>query len=364
MVNTVVLALLAELAGVHYLVAAVVATQASTLWNFSLTELWVFGEREHARPGGRRMAMFFAVNNVALALRAPLLVGLTAGLGIHYAVSNVLSLLAVFVARFALADVWIWGRREALAGDLARHNYDIHGLISVASDGRLPSSSASGSPSSSPATIRVRIGSVSRKAANYPLGATAAQNGNGNGNSPALDAASAVIAARCTYVEGRAGLGFAADIEIADGHIAVTASPLLKRSPHVLYTNVVEPILRWTFAEKGSRSSTPRAWPTRARPSSSRRAPSAGNHRGGAALIDLSDESCEVLAEIRDAVGGNIEAEWRDQATRHGDRSAGGPRWRAASVVGGGGGGDGDRREDAAQIATLMRGFFTMYSFV
>jgi hypothetical protein len=31
----------------------------------------------------------------------------------------------------------------------------------------------------------------------------------------------------------------------------VVAAPLLQRSPHVLYTNVVEPILRWTFAAKG-----------------------------------------------------------------------------------------------------------------
>ena len=27
--------------------------------------------------------------------------------------------------------------------------------------------------------------------------------------------------------------------------------PILRHSPHVLYTNVVEPILRWTFVEKG-----------------------------------------------------------------------------------------------------------------
>src|SRR6185436_8510403 len=33
--------------------------------------------------------------------------------------------------------------------------------------------------------------------------------------------------------------------------IDATASPLVGRSPHVLYTNVVEPILRWTFAERG-----------------------------------------------------------------------------------------------------------------
>ena len=33
--------------------------------------------------------------------------------------------------------------------------------------------------------------------------------------------------------------------------VEVLAAPLLQRSPHVLYTNVVEPILRWTFASKG-----------------------------------------------------------------------------------------------------------------
>jgi hypothetical protein len=34
--------------------------------------------------------------------------------------------------------------------------------------------------------------------------------------------------------------------------VEVVASPLMRFSPHVLYTNVVEPILRWTFVKKGS----------------------------------------------------------------------------------------------------------------
>jgi dolichol-phosphate mannosyltransferase len=259
-VNTALLAALVQFAGIHYAIAAVIATQGSTLWNFVLTEAWVFRAREpnvHRRP--RRMAMFFAVNNVALALRVPLLVGLTAGLSIHYAASNVISLLAVFVVRFAVADVWIWGKANALQSELARHNYDIHGLISVSSDGLLPELERFRVPEQLvDPTIRVRIGSVSRKASKSPLGiAEAAANGhvngnrNGNGAVKGLEAAVKAEAGRITYVEGRAGLGFAADIEVADGHISVTASPLLKRSPHVLYTNVVEPILRWSFAERG-----------------------------------------------------------------------------------------------------------------
>jgi len=53
------------------------------------------------------------------------------------------------------------------------------------------------------------------------------------------------------YTEGFAGLGFGVDITQVGERIEVIASPLLQRSPHVLYTNVVEPILRWTMASKG-----------------------------------------------------------------------------------------------------------------
>jgi hypothetical protein len=55
---------------------------------------------------------------------------------------------------------------------------------------------------------------------------------------------------KLSYVEGR-GLGFGIAIEQHADHIDVLASPLLERSPHVLYTNVVEPIMRWLLASKG-----------------------------------------------------------------------------------------------------------------
>ena len=45
-------------------------------------------------------------------------------------------------------------------------------------------------------------------------------------------------------------LGFEVSLDLGDP-IEVVASPMLKLSPHVLYTNVVEPLLRWTFVRKG-----------------------------------------------------------------------------------------------------------------
>ena len=77
-------------------------------------------------------------------------------------------------------------------------------------------------------TIRVRLGNV-EWAALQPAPATARH---------------------IHYSEGLGFLGFGIDVVLGDT-IDVLASPILRYSPHVLYTNVVEPILRWTFVSKG-----------------------------------------------------------------------------------------------------------------
>jgi dolichol-phosphate mannosyltransferase len=220
-VNTLVLALLTDLAGLFYVVSAVIATQASTLWNFSFTELWVFSDRDHKRSRASRMALFFLMNNAALALRGPLLILLTSGFGIHYVVSNVISLVGLTLVRFALADTWIWAKARPAESPPGPYGYDIHGIVTVLSDARLPElerfrvGALAGEPD-----LRVRLGRVAA-----------------NGDGPAI-----------RYREGR--LGFGLSIRLG-APIEATASPLVGRSPHVLYTNVVEPILRWTFAERG-----------------------------------------------------------------------------------------------------------------
>jgi dolichol-phosphate mannosyltransferase len=52
------------------------------------------------------------------------------------------------------------------------------------------------------------------------------------------------------YREFFGSLGFEVGIEMGET-VNVIATPILGLSPHVLYTNVVEPILRWTFVRKG-----------------------------------------------------------------------------------------------------------------
>ena len=236
-VNTLILAVLTDVVGLFYVVSAVIATQGSTLWNFTFTELWVFGDRESRRRVRTRLLMFFVMNNAALAVRGPLLVLLTSGVGIHYAVSNVLSLVTLTLVRFALADTWIWAKARPPKLKPGPYSYDIHGIVTVQSETRLPElerfriGELFGEPN-----IRVRLGGFRSR------GDHAAKRHSANGRR----ADGQVM----RYREGLGRLGFAVTIRQGE-RIEAIASPLLRWSPHVLYTNVVEPILRWTFPERG-----------------------------------------------------------------------------------------------------------------
>jgi hypothetical protein len=129
--------------------------------------------------------------------------------------------------RMDIAKQHVHERAHAKA---ATHRYDIHGIISVEADARLPELEAfrvrelDGPPS-----IRVRIGKLP--------------------DAPARSRRDP-FRRQIRYVEKLGNLGFAADIAIGE-RVDVLATPLLRHSPHVLYTNLVEPILRWSFVARG-----------------------------------------------------------------------------------------------------------------
>jgi dolichol-phosphate mannosyltransferase len=226
-VNTLLMAAFTENLGIHYLASAVLATQGSSLWNFMLADWLVFREDAARHTRMRRLVMFLGVNNAALALRGPMLVALTSLIGMNYLVANVVSLVTLTVVRFALSDGWIWSQ----AKHARAHLYDIHGIVTVASDVALPElARLRVEELHDEPTIRVRIGGK------RPNNAIVEAKANGR--------------SRLDYKESLGRFGFGADIEIGD-RVDVIATPLLRRSPHVLYTNVVEPILRWTLVDKG-----------------------------------------------------------------------------------------------------------------
>ncbi len=115
----------------------------------------------------------------------------------------------------------------------APHRYDVHGIVRVESEGKLPELEAF-RVHSLPAEpdISVRLGSLP------PRPATAVSAGERNPFHVSM-----------RYAE-MGNLGFAADIDIRE-RVHVLASRMLGRSPHVLYTNLVEPILRWELVRRG-----------------------------------------------------------------------------------------------------------------
>ncbi len=65
------------------------------------------------------------------------------------------------------------------------------------------------------------------------------------------DPAAYKTASSISYDEILGRFGFSIVINRRANATDVIASPLIKRSPHVLYTNVVEPLLRWALVRKG-----------------------------------------------------------------------------------------------------------------
>ncbi|HEY3312671.1 MAG TPA: glycosyltransferase, partial [Anaerolineales bacterium] len=243
-VNSIVQYVATDVLKIYFMYSTAIATVGSTLWNFVLSEALVFGSRAGAaakQTNGRakRLIMFSVMNLLALALRAPVVYLLTTGLGVYHVFSNVASLVALTVLRFMLADNIIWGQPEAATATnqsktgtwrlpmKKNYSYNIHSIITVVSEGELPELEPFRVTTDiQDPTITVRIGTP-----------RAQVKGQDDGK-------------YLRYSELLGPLGFEVGIEMGD-QVHVTASRGLRLSPHVLYTNVIEPLLRWTFVKKG-----------------------------------------------------------------------------------------------------------------
>jgi dolichol-phosphate mannosyltransferase len=106
-------------------------------------------------------------------------------------------------------------------------SYNIHNIVTVVSEGELPELEPfQVNADIKEPTIRVRIG-IPRSQ----------KSGEEKGR-------------YIHYREIFGHIGFEVGIEMGEP-VNVVASPMLRFSPHVLYTNVIEPLLRWTFVKKG-----------------------------------------------------------------------------------------------------------------
>jgi putative flippase GtrA len=228
---------------INYLVGAILATQGSTTWNFLLLERWVFPERRERSVWLRYLA-FSGVNNLTLLLRVPMLAALVSVLHLHYLLSNLITLVVLFVSRFVVSDRLIWktpskasatvapGRRGRLHEQPAQlHRYDVAGVVAIESEVLLPELDLFATESlEQPADVSIRVGAVGK---------------GGLRLRPMVTHGPRFV----VYEEhlGSNAANFRLDFR---DQIEVTVGPLLARSPHVVYTNVVEALLRFVMVTR------------------------------------------------------------------------------------------------------------------
>jgi dolichol-phosphate mannosyltransferase len=244
--------------GWNHLLGASLATQVSTAWNFTFVDTLVYRKRAHGTRAGRA-ARFFAMNNVLLLARLPVF-QLLIDWGLHILVANGITLALLFVARFMLSDRAIFAsatqgpRRDPVrllvdmrapgGGPVSAarkrsryltYRYDVAGMVKIGSQVMLPELEffrAQWIPDGD-VDIAVRVGDVGRK--------------RPRGRAAMIESSDPTV---IRYEEhlGRLGANFRASI---DERITVEVGPLLARSSHVVYTNILEPMLRFVMVSRG-----------------------------------------------------------------------------------------------------------------
>ena len=263
-VNTIAFWMLLRFGHLPYLLAAVCSTQISTTWNFVGMELFVFSGR---KVGGlwSRYWRFCLLNNTVMLARLPLLAFMVQALHTPKTLANVITLVAVFLVRFGISDRFIYEGEKDMAHaeaaptkvgpikvavedspkelqslDLAlgtsfRHYYDLHGIVTIGSDVVLPELAYFHRPKGVVDTtgpdIAIRVGKVGGPRSRTRL----VRSPDGE-------------TIRWEEQLGGASANFAIHF---GSQILVTTSKALARSPHVLYTNVVEALLRFVFVDRG-----------------------------------------------------------------------------------------------------------------
>jgi putative flippase GtrA len=253
-VNTATLGLLYHGLGLNHLVGATLATQASTAWNFLLLEALVYRRNRNGTRLGRYWR-FALMNNTLLLARLPVLEALVwSGMEVLWA--NALTLIALFLVRFVISDRVIYSAAGESNRDPVRvlvdagghdkipvtrrrlrhlpYRYDIAGVVTIGSQILLPELEFFRAQwvSDGEVDIAVRVGDVGSRHPHRRAAMTEYAN-----------------TATLRYEEHLGRLGANFRVELGEP-VSILVGPLLARSPHVVYTNVIEALLRFVMVSR------------------------------------------------------------------------------------------------------------------
>ena len=220
--NLALLVALAGGAGWPVMRAAAVAG-AVTVAGVLVGEAWVFSDRPRG-PARRRLAGVLLLSTLFLLLiYLPGIWLLAVRLGLPYRLAALAAMLLAGLAYYAISEQWIWMRGLMMQPRISTY-YNIHDILTVASQVPLHDL-AHFQTEKEPARIDLQLridrhGTPSR-----------------------------VPNAIC-YDEHLGRFGFGLTV-IPGDFTEIVVSPLLETSPAFLYTNVVEPVLRWMLLARG-----------------------------------------------------------------------------------------------------------------
>ncbi|MCL4264175.1 MAG: polyprenol monophosphomannose synthase [Anaerolineae bacterium] len=216
--DTAVFLLLAQ--SIPYWLAAIIAAELFIWLRFVVTEKWVLGGG-HPVPGWPSWRRFWLRNQLSLLLvRLPLLALL---FGLWQWPLLVAGLTAVLVeggARYLMSEQWVFSRGGLSMWQPGLFRYDLHGLLHIESQVRLPELAYFETAQPLPhVDITLRVDR---------LGTPSPQPG------------------AITYDERLSRFGFG--VAIMPGEFTeIVISPALGHAPYALYKSVLEPVLRWAL---------------------------------------------------------------------------------------------------------------------
>ena len=248
-INQLAFWLLTDVFGLYYLWGFLLATQFSTAWNFVLLERYVFEGRREGRWA--RLGWYALMNNIWNVASAPVMYAISTGLNVPHLWANWLVITGMTLVRFAISNRLIWGAGSGdgrfgggdgsggvdAAGVVPGRRgcswrYNVHDIVRIVSETPLPElerfevPELHGEPDIEVAVSNKGFGGLRRRV-------TVTEHDG-----------------EVTYVEHLGRFGFAAKIDV-ETLSQIQVSKLLRRSPHVAYTNVVEPVVRWLMVRKG-----------------------------------------------------------------------------------------------------------------
>ncbi|MFN2254128.1 MAG: glycosyltransferase [Candidatus Promineifilaceae bacterium] len=203
--------------------AALLAAEFTWLAIFFALELWVFSERENSGRRRRFWGFFLLTQLAVLFVHLPVFYLLNTLFGINPVLANLVAFAAVGLVRYLLSEQWVW-TRSAMAWQARSYTYNLHDFLHIESQvplRELDYFTADFSPEEVDIQVRVdRQGTPT----DFPGGISYDDN------------------------LGRFGFGLSV---LPGAYTQVVVSPLLEHSPDFLYTNIIEPVLRWRLLQEG-----------------------------------------------------------------------------------------------------------------